>query len=480
MWAALAFAIIGQVSAAALDTIGVTALRARHPELTGNDQTVALVEAQQAGGKYQVAPSEVSLPAGVFKYYDTGAPYGGAGAAFNASLVSTHARDVARNMFGLTTGAAPGVDHVENFEAQYFYEGVVRKLTTIGAATYWTPVPIASPIVNQSFIFDTTDAATIAEVSRFYDAYANQFGTLFVNGTKNSASSVTFAPGSMSNGLTVGRVDGAHAGRVHLVAPGGASSYATGYVSGSAVLLRQAAELGHFSAIGGTDPTDARVLKAGLINGATKTVGWTQTETNPLDDTFGAGVLNVDVSHSMLSGGQHVRSAQTQEALGSTPTTMTPSNFLTSPAGWDLASLTASVASDAVAHYFFDLSSSSVITFTATLTWNSLANLALGTNHVSNFDLALVDLDSDTVVWSSHSTSGNVEHLFLTGLASGAYDLQIILRGGLGAPVLTDTYAVVWSSDGIAVVPESGAFYALGILALLAGVAIIRRRPVPR
>lgn len=453
-----------------LDTTGVSALRTTHPALDGADQIVAQVEAL-SGSTWQVDPAAVGHPESLFDYYNSANPYGTGGMAFMPALASGHARNVAANFYGATGGAAPGVERVENFEAQYFWEEVVHKNN--GAT--WTPVAIDAKIVNQSFIFSTTDSATIATVSRFYDAYVNQFGTLFVNAANNGSSATNFAPGSMYNGITVGRLDGAHSAGVHLVSPGGETSFSAPYVAGSAALLRQAAELGHFSAIGGTDPTDSRVLKAGLINGATKTAGWTQTETDPLDSTFGAGVVNVDSSHQMLAGGLHSRSSQSLESRGSTIPTTTPTNLIASMDGWDLATLSATVARDAAAHYFFDLSSFSSVTFTGTLTWNSIANVAAGTNTISDFDLVLIDSISDSVLWSSHGTTENVEHIHVAGLSGGTYEVQVILRGGPGLPTLTDTYALVWSWDGLTAAPEPGAWMAIGIFTLL-GAVILRRR----
>ncbi len=194
------------------------------------------------------------------------------------------------HIFGASTGVAPGVSAVQNFDAAYFYNTLILNQTQISA-----------PIVNQSFIFTDLTSAQIAAVSRVYDSYANRYGTLFVNGLNNGTGTLTNAPASMYNGIAVGRVDGQHSGRAQIVAPGGATSFATPYVSGAAVVLRQAAAAVDFAALSGTDATDSRLIKAGLLNGATKTAGWSHTTTDPLDATYGSGVLNINNSYNQLA-----------------------------------------------------------------------------------------------------------------------------------------------------------------------------------
>jgi len=457
----LALVLAGTSRAGNLDTLGFTSLRVSHPALTGAGQTVAQPE---AGGTYQVDPLAVGQSSSLFHYYDSTHPYGGAGASF--SLASSHANSVGANLYGASAGGAPGVTSVENFSADYFVNNVVISAT---------PITIASPIVNQSFVFTTSSASDIAIINAYYDSYANSHGTLFVNGLNNGTGSLTNAPASMFNGIAVGRTDGQHSGRAQLVAPGGATSFATPYVTAAAVVLRQAAGLGYFNAQAGTNAADARVLKAGLLNGATKTAGWSHTSTDPLDATYGAGVVNVENSFTTLSGGEKTRSSIALVNLGTIPTNATFTAPVTGFDGWDLNTISATSTRDRVAHYFFDLSTQISLALTATVTWNSLVNLSAVTDVISNFDLVLVNADTDTIVWSSASTTFNVEHIYLTDLPGSKYDLQVILRGGSSAPTLTDTYAVAWSweSTGSSPVPESDAFWMLGALAAF---LVVRRR----
>ncbi len=466
--------------AAPLDDIGVTALRSEHPELTGAGVTVGVAE---AGPSYQVNPATTGHPASDFQYYDTDHPYGGAGHVSTPSLHSGHANSVAAAFFKTTTGAAPGVPKIENFDASYFFNRVVARTTTTPQGTFWTPIAIDSRVVNQSFIFTGTTASEEAQVNRFYDAYARQFNVLFVNGSGNGVAADTPAPASSFNGIAVGRLDGNHAGRVQLVAPGGATSFTTPYVSGVATLLQQAADLGQANEID-ADPTDARVTKVLLLNGATKPETWTQTETDPLDATFGAGLVNAKNSHDTLAAGQQLPTLATNPALGTvdTSTSFAGTTPLASLQGWDLRNLTASTTQDAAQHYFFDLTGGGLVDFTltATITWFSLPNLAEGTNAISNFDLHLVDVDTQTVALSSSGTGENIEHLYGIGLAAARYDLQVVLRGGSGAPVPTDSYALAYSFAEMAVtaVPESKFFLALPVILAVVIVGRRRRKPI--
>jgi hypothetical protein len=473
---ALALLVAPWLHATPLDDIGVTALRAEHPELTGAGVIIGLPEAQQPenSSRYQVNPTATGHPATDFRYYDTSHPYGGAGATFDPALVSGHANTVGANLVGTTGGAAPGVTRIENFEANYFINRIIANRTTTGNGTFYTPVPINSRIVNQSFAALRATPAQTAEINRFYDAYATLSNVVFVSGNVGTA-----APASMFNGISVGPVGKANTGGLHLVAPGGAPSYASPYVSGIAALLLQANDLGRISRTT-ANPGDARVIKAVLLNGATKTEGWQQTETNPLDTASGAGLVNAKASYDNFAAGQQTATLATTMANAadiSSPT-FAGSTAIDSLAGWDLRSLTASSTQSAAQHYLFDLSQSNLtdIALTATITWRSLPDLALGTNAISNFDLYLVNVDTGSIVLASRSAGENVEHLSGVGLIAARYDLQVVLRGGSAAPTFTDSFALAYSFDGamVAAVPETRLVALLPILLL--GLVFLRKR----
>ncbi len=462
-----------------LDDIGVTALRAEHPELSGAGVTVAVPEAQSPAnsGRYQVNPAATGHPASDFRYYDTNNPYGGAGATFDPAFESGHANTVGSNFFGSTTGPAPGVTRVENFDADYFISRIIANTTTTADGTFYTPVQIESRIVNQSFAALGATAAQTANINRFYDFYASISNVVFVSSNIGTA-----APASMFNGISVGPIGAANSGGIHLVSPGGPTSFTAPYVSGITALLLQSVDLGQITSTT-ANPADARVIKAVLLNGATKTAGWQQTETDPLDTASGAGLVNAKASYDNLAGGQRTATLTTTMAptAAITAPTFAEATAINSLVGWDLQSLTVSSTQSATNHYFFDLTQSNLtdITLTATIDWRSIVNLSTNTNRVSNFDLYLVNVDTQAIVLASRSTGENVEHLHGVGLIAGRYDLQVVLRGGSNLPATTDTYALAYSFAGTSftAVPESRLFLALP--GLLAAVLAFRRRRSP-
>ncbi|MAE67261.1 MAG: hypothetical protein CMJ18_23615, partial [Phycisphaeraceae bacterium] len=82
-----------------------------------------------------------------------------------------------------------------------------------------------------------------------------------------------------------------------IVAPGSSTSFAVPAVTASAARLLETAD--------GLDRPAARqaeVIKAVLLAGAAKTKTWTRHDEKPLDDHFGAGRLDVDTSHRILTG----------------------------------------------------------------------------------------------------------------------------------------------------------------------------------
>lgn len=473
-----------------LDTIGYTELLQQYPSLNADGIIIGIAEGyggyyrpngpdtQPAIGQYQFNPGSVGLlDPGAVKFFDNDANLGdntysmspsGSAYDYNPNLNSGHASSVAFLVFSMASGA----DKVEVFDANYLFNELIRLSfgsgTPIGPNTItypWAPVEVQSRIINQSFIFPSTDPDTINTISHFYDAYANTYGTLFVNGAGNDPSPTTFAPGAMRNGITVGTTSGTHSSGVHIVAPGGVedyTSFATAYVSGAAAVLIQAA--------GSTDAADARVIKASLLAGANPNIsGWGENLlNNGLDAVYGAGLLNVSSSHKIITGGQ-----------------LTPSSTRTGPtAGWDLNTL----ASSATATYFFDLDDnpSQRYSLTATLTWNSITgaitkveNTSTGTSYVTgsiglnNFDIILTDVTTSTVLYNSAlNTDSNIEHILFDDLDPHVYQLSVVFRVE-NAVSSSDTYAL---AVNITAVPEP----ARGLLMLLAAFApLLRRRRPP-
>jgi hypothetical protein len=447
------------------DPIGLNELRAQDPTLTGSGVIVVQAEALYGGtNNFEVNPSVAGQPAGKFTYIDVD---GTSSAVFSSSEESGHADSVGEIFYGDTDtanpeGVAPGVSQIYNYEADYFVNNIVNDGT-----------PIPGRIVNQSFIAVTSDNAEQEEVEAIYDNYAAYYNTLFISGVGNGGQ--VYSPGTCYNGIGVAAYGGSSSvgptydgrSKPDITAPAGATSFSTPQVSGAAALLLQAAQDGGAGVGTETDGTDARVLKALLLNGAVKPQGWTNTPTAPLDPTYGAGILNVYNSCKNLQAGEVAGSGATSGSVGSIN-----SGTIRPDEGWDLATITNACVSGTYItesnHYLFDLSAATAPAFqlTCTLTWWKQVNQTA----INNLDLYLFDATTGQTLDLSDSTVDNVQELYpmLDGepedLAPGEYDIVVAKNGGTssstGGSVVSasDTYALAFN---FAAVPEPSADWLL-------------------
>jgi hypothetical protein len=403
-------------------------LRTVEPSLDGSGVKVAQAEAavNTNGTAWQVNPFVINQPMSLFTYVSMD---GNASYYPNAlGIESWHANGVAANFYGKSSGVAPNVAHVDNYEANYFYD---LKITT-GSS-------IAAKIVNQSFIFDDLTVAQQQSTDLKYDNYAAQNNVLFVSGVGNIPTTRPSAPATAYNGIGVAVIDGGSSvgptadngrSKPDITAPGQATSFSTPYVAGAAAILRQAGLRGDGGAATTNAAVDIRTLKALLLNGAIKPTNWTHTATAPLDTRFGAGVLNVFNSYEQLAAGKfNVVEATFSTVLGGTHPPGTNTNNLASLSGWDFNSIASSPSGDKINHYYFDVpgGTGNKFTLTATLVWNRGVNAS----SAKDLNLFLYDASDSSVTASSVSAVDNVEHLYVTNLAAGRYDLQVWKKGGI-------------------------------------------------
>ena len=416
-----------------LDTMGVTQTRATNAALTGGGVTVGQPEAQGGANDWEVYPPYAGQVLGIFTWFNTN----GSSTNFPNSLGtdSSHADQVGSHYYGMTSGVAPGVAHVDSYEAVYFYE-----IDVVGQ------MPISDAVVNQSFIFTGSDPPQTT-VDSTYDNYADLYGTLFCSAVGNGGA--VSAPGTTYNGLGVGCYGiGANSStgptpdngrsKPDLVAPGTETSFSTPYVAGAAAVLFQAAALGD----GGANTSaagDLRTVKALLLNGAIKPGDWTHTTNAPLDTRYGAGVLNLNYSYQQLSAGRQTVSFSGTVSAGGSHLPGTPSNVIHSLLGWDYQSEMSSVLQDAVNHYYIDNSGNSAtsLTLTATLAWNRQT----GQSGVNDLALFLYNTTNAVLITNSVSTVDNIQHIYISSLPRGKYDLQVVKYGGLSA---SETYALAF------------------------------------
>ncbi|HET7626331.1 MAG TPA: hypothetical protein VFM25_13820, partial [Verrucomicrobiae bacterium] len=421
-----------------LDTMGVTLLRQFDSTLLGNGVSAAQVEAPADANippRFEINPAKANQPVSLFTWISDL----GISSEFpnTNGLESGHADLVGGNFYGVTNGVAPGVSHIDNYEANYFFNNII-------GANF--PSAIPARVVNQSFIFD--DPADEQSANQNYDDFAAQFGTIFVSGIAGIHNVPPLAaPGTSYNGIGVG-VFGAFFvpgptsdGRCKpdivapdaAQAPNGAVSYVTPYGAGAAAVLLQAATRGD----GGNDffaATNLLTIKSLLLNGAVKPAGWTNGATTPLDARYGAGVLNIFNSWNQLKGKKNPFIESTSVTTGAAHPPGANSGNESSLVGWDFNSLPASLISDGINHYYFDATNVSALT--ATLAWNRQK----GASGISDLNLFLYDTGSGALVDSSVSAVDNVEHLYVPRLAAGRYDLQVWKKASLSP----ETYAVAF------------------------------------
>lgn len=426
--------------------IGLPLLRYADPTLTGSGVKIAQVEGSESvdGLRWQVNPSAtfVSQPTNLFTYYSS---LGSSSAYTNTfGLESGHANGVGGNFYGSSIGVAPGVQHVDNYEANYFYNSIITPLM---------PPAIAGKIVNQSFVFSGLTTAQQQTVDNKYDSYAVQYNTLFVSGVGGAGTGGRpNAPSTAYNGIGVGAFGGDSSvgstldngrSKPDITAPDGATSFSTPLVSGAAAILLQAGLRGDAGTGSVTNAAaDIRTIKALLLNGAVKPSNWTHTAIAPLDTRFGSGILNVFNSYKQLSAGKYPFIESTVVTEGAPHPPGAATGNASSPTGWDFNSIASTIMQDRVNHYYFNLPAATAkeFTLTTTLVWNRTAGAA-----AKHLDLFLYNTSNNTLIASSVSTVDNVEHLFVPTLPAGRYDLQVLKKGGVGSNG-TESYALAFES----------------------------------
>jgi Subtilase family len=435
------------VNAQNLDIIGVTLLRTVTTNVDGANIRVAQPEAEDPNtppgtNTWEVNPAIVGQPADLFTYISSG----GSSAAYTNLLgfESHHAEAVANNFYGIPAGVATNVAHVDNYDANFFWDSVVATLS-----------PANDPIVNQSFTFGSLAATNQESVDSDYDNYAAQYDTLFVSAANNyNNSTIVCAPGTSYNCISVGAyanstyynslgptIDNRRC-KPDITAPSTATSFSTPYVAGAAAVLMQAGLRGD----GGSDTNsaaDIRTIKALLLNGAIKPADWTNDAPSPLDYRYGAGVLNVFNSYEQLAGGENNFISETIVLLNGAHPPDGASGTITNLSGWDFNTNSSSIYADRINHYYFNVSNdvaSAQFTATATLVWNRQQN----ESDINNLDLFLYNCANSNLVACSTSLVDNVEHIYVPRLAQGRYDLQVLENGGTNTVSDTEPYALAW------------------------------------
>jgi hypothetical protein len=447
-----------------LDAIGVILLRSVATNADGTGIPVAQPEAGYPSFEVNPANSSVQQPAGLFTYLGSN----GTASVFPNSLGSEsgHADTVAAYCYGLPGGVATNVAHVNNYDANYFYDSIIAAVL---------PPNINDPVVNQSYIFGYVPSqVTVSQQLQLdsqFDNYAAQYNTLFISSAGNGGpgSGTVAPPSTCYNGISVGAYGYANSsvgptednGRAKpdITAPASATSFSSPQVAGAAAVLLQTGLRGD----GGSSTNaaaDLRTIKALLLNGAVKPADWTNNPPSPLDARYGAGVLNVFNSYEQLAGGKHGYITATSVPSGGAHPPNGATGTIGALNGWDFNTNTSGASSDEIDHYYFNVTNSfsnAIFAATATLVWNRQRSQT----NINDLNLFLYNAANSNLVVSSTSLVDNVEHIFVPQLAPGRYDLQVWKAGGIPRVNIvssSETYALAWefSSTLLNVAPSGG------------------------
>ena len=355
---------------------------------------------------------------------------------------SSHATTVGRYLYGSSTGIATDISTIDNWSADNWLSSGALKIGSNVA-----PGVETRDVQNHSWVGSYGSDALDTEALRRFDYTIQRDNFVAVVG-QNNGDSTTLPSllGQSYNAISVGRSDGSHShgftsldgtGRVkpEIVAPAGATSYATPIVGSAAALLLETAQ--NTPALANAQNSEA--VKALLLAGATKSefADWDRTNSRPLDEVYGAGELNVYRSYQTLAAGE-------QEAGILSTVDLT---------GWDFD---ATGGGDSL--YFFDVTEGfSLDEFSVALTWNRVIEDGISgaqwgdlTATLANLDLELWSADGftlDTQLDFSNSTVDNVEHIYRQNMEAGRYALR------LTSDTVGTDYAMAWYSEAVSV-PE--------------------------
>ena len=239
--------------------------------------------------------------------------------------ISSHATYVASYLYGVNTSMAKGVSTVWAYNVSNWITDNLKINTGV-------TLPAAQPnssvrVHNNSWLASYGMGREVydREAVRRMDYIMYRDGVLAVNGENNGSGSIRYPMmGDCFNGLSVGRLDLQHSAGVtasasdtpgrmkpEIIAPGSGTSYSTPTVGAAAALLFQQAQLAGAPTAGLSAMAREQVVKAALLAGATRDASWSNNApqsgaqrgitAKPLDSLRGAGALNIDMSHQIIS-----------------------------------------------------------------------------------------------------------------------------------------------------------------------------------
>jgi hypothetical protein len=486
--AAVVFGTIALPAAATINSQG-SGLDALHKRIgventpTGAGVVIAQVE---AGGAGNYGPNMADPEFAGKTFIEMNGPGGGV----------FHPTEVGRNLYGYFTSIAPDIDTIYVYEANAWLQSTFLHLNLPGTPP--EPSPAGVKLFNNSWIGNANNTTLNNDILRRADFVVVRDDVLMINGVNNTSPNLPLLAFGF-NGISVGMLTGGHASddsntvdggtrqKPELVAPGHqangapATSWSAGVVSGAAAILIETAR----TMLGPVNPNADRseVIKAVLLCGAdhedvsgtwtnnaiTSGVGRGITAT-PIDHQVGAGELNIDRSHLILTGGEH-NAAASPPAMTSAPRV-----------GWDLVP---QVDNSQSRWWRFDVNQTAAAV-SILITWHRLVPSNFSAPPTANFnlilwrvnelgELAALTGDENAAYFTggnviSQSTVDNIEHLYIEGLAPGNYTLE--LRRTDLSPTYNYDVAVAWHFPAPIIVPgdidEDGDVDVTDLLELLA------------
>jgi hypothetical protein len=414
----------------------------------GDGGVISQVEAENSAGTYQVNVAGNEFTA-TFDPHDPGVAVnlvvksGGQGDPPSGHATST----VAYQFYGNTASMAPGANNIDLYEANDWLSSVLNYNSTIAPLPQWYRVQNHSWVSIAGIGSDAQDQAAL----RRFDYLIETGDMTAVVGTNNYNPD---KPNSLKhpkllvhsyNAIVVGRSDGYHSrgmttslyggGRYRpdivvprpsdAESPAPSTSRSTATVSSAATLLADVGE--------GTDAARTETIRALLLAGATKREfagfidpatglenSWARTPTQPLDDLFGAGELNIYNSYLSHLGGQY-------------PGAEGPPADSVGSYGWDYQNFKSYPTVGDMVYNFTIPVGSTADELSIVLAWNAKITdtPAAGftpLESLQNLDLRLYDSTTTflgTEIDSSISTDYNVEHVYQEGLGPGTYSLVV-------------------------------------------------------
>ncbi len=371
-------------------------------------------------------------------------------AAGNDGRLGTNSIDLEASAYNIITVGAvsnttAGTTGLANFSSQGFLAN--------GRAGIDLVAPGADLIMNA---FNTNGTFT-AGVTVIYSNNAGQVSSIIQQGTVLNGRG---SPGAPQSPLS----------RVNT---NSGTSFAAPMVAGVAADLISAAKSGtgvFTSSVVSADAQNPRIIKAVLMNSATKLPGWTQnsiTNGGPngsiqvmqsLDPNQGAGLMNAGGSYQQLAAGE-----QGMTVRGGTMVTNSQVNLT----GWALEGVNLSLTN------LYQFNQKVGGTLSATLDWYRLtAATTFADQGLDNLDLILLSSTNSTFtnpkVYAEtiSNTVDNVQQLYFTNLPTAYYELGVYFAStnNSTAGLTSDNYGLAWN----ATVPEPSALLlaGLGITAL--------------